>query len=132
MKLGVALESCSSSPGKLFARPRDWEKMGNDATGYGPFCLVLEEGEIFKWVAWSTYDDRFTQGGLLRLGREYFEKEWEVVSKNDLMIQALENLNSIEQKQFEKEWEFTAMARARYLRGVSLCISMSYCWLFLA
>lgn len=103
MKFGDALHSCITLPGKLFARQmfgpsmaKSW-KIPSDATGYGQFALVMESKEVFKWVAWSTYDERLTQGGVLRLGAEYFQKEWEVVSLEDLQQQALESLNPLEQ-----------------------------------
>lgn len=109
MRFGIALENCTTLPGKLFAREvsKDgWKKLPSDCTGYGQFVLVIEPKEIFKWVAWSTYDNRLTQGGQLRLGSEYFKKEWEVVNLEDLQKQALESLNPAEQEnlaRYQKE-----------------------------
>lgn len=102
MRLGDALLACAVQRGELFAREIGWKKMSNDATGYGQFVLGVWPKEVYKWLAWNTYEDKLTFGGTLRLDPGHLQKDWELVTLEELKKQAIESLNPLEKENYNR------------------------------
>lgn len=99
MKLGEALQSCAEFPGVFCAREVGWKKSDRDATGYGQFVLIIQPNHVIRWVAWSTYHNRLTEGGVARFGvSDFTKKKWGVVTMEELPKLALECLNPLEKE----------------------------------
>lgn len=104
MKLGEALQSLAEFPGQFCAREVGWKKLSSDATGYGQYVLIIEAGKTIRWVAWSTYDNCLTEGGVARLGvKDFNERNWGVVTINELPALALESLNPLEKSNLARK-----------------------------